>query len=557
MILSFEFHYNANNGVLENLLQCICEDFVIVYAIKRTGVLVRLDVQASQEQLMDFSDFLAQRLPLSVFFNASIVQGVLQMQEHTQIEKCNLVLPFTPKTLQNAQGNPFFANEIGINPYEKVERLLLRDKVGKTLAKADDTTSFESLFENVATLLDAGKSVAICSASGDFVYTKVDVSTKKRVGQLDDILATDLSVVEKMVVIYDNEIKALASLEKPSLRLRLNSLYEAKEILQTTRVNLSLPKDMVIYLLCVALMNRGIGFLAMEHLGGENFDVQLRCDGIITKIPQLCVSVLENGVIIIRDGDGYANANLKENLKKFEHRAYAQFSSILQEHNLFAQPSICFYHSKTHDDMIMHFNDAIGLVELVKFSIQFSNIQEIFDAISSSATGKKMVANYKEQFASIYANAANTQLHALPQNIYSMWGVLAVILGIAQSVEQGSMAVMENAEDFGGDRGPRIDYFRNDENALLSQFNFVAFVRSAMSFKLAGAQKMVLSFGIVEAMSFFIGDLSDYFVQKLNAKDILLAGSLFGSKRFTTLTCKNVGANHQIRFNKELPIDCP
>ena len=51
------------------------------------------------------------------------------------------------------------------------------------------------------------------------------------------VIPTDLSVIERMVVIKENEIKAIASLEKPSLHLRVNSLYKAKEILPTNIEN--------------------------------------------------------------------------------------------------------------------------------------------------------------------------------------------------------------------------------------------------------------------------------------------------------------------------------
>ena len=167
-----------------------------------------------------------------------------------------------------------------------------------------------------------------------------------------------------------------------------------------------------------------------------------------------------------------------------------------------------------------------------------------------------MVANYKEQFPEIYAKAISTDIPSdLPKSIYSLWKIAAMVLGISDNFERAAEQLIENAEDFGGQKGPRIDYFLEKEDALSSDFNYVRLVRSGISYKVAGTDNTTLSFGYMESLSFFLSDLADEHKENLMSTKIALSGSLFAYKRFAEMLSKNLKPNHTICFNKELPID--
>ncbi|DAB33677.1 MAG TPA: hypothetical protein CFH82_09130 [Sulfurospirillum sp. UBA12182] len=557
MILSFEFHYVSQNGVLENLLKSICEDFEIDYSITKNSSIVSLFVNANEEQLGAFSDFLSNRLPLSIFFKSSSVSVVEKKEENTVLEDCKLTLPFTPKTLALVTDEksqffmtPFVANEIGNVPFSNGSKIELCDNLENTLLLAND--KFQELYEGVAKLLKEGKKVLIHSSSGSYIYSQVASQNKATKDSI--VIATDLSVVEKMVVIKENEIKAIASLEKPAIRLKVNSLYATKGILSQSRVKLKLADDLLIKFICDFCFKEGIEFLSRIEQN-EDFDFVLKTDATLSQTPQIEVCVLENGEILIVSGDGYSAPLVKENLKKFENPAHAQFTSVIQERDLFAEQSSCFYLSKTHEDKFMHLSKQTGMLDLVSFPVE-KDFEKIFEKIKESSTGEKLLENYTQKFPELVDNALKIKIpQDAPNSIYTMWGICSVLLGFSQTYENAAEKLIENAEDYGGQKGPRVDYPLFDSEALVSNFNFIKMIRSAMSFKLAGTDDNTLSFGFLESLSYFLSDSADFYKENLSSQRIILCGSLFGIRRLSELSSRNILASSKLSFNRELPID--
>lgn len=558
MILAFEFNYISHNGVLENLLDKISKDFGISYKIGKKNSVVTLYTEGSEQELTDFSNFIGERLPLSIFFKSSAVNVLNAMPtDEYQLSPCTLTLPYTPKVLLTCRDehspdylNPLLNNEVGNSTYSAHGVLLKQN--GNIIINA--TNNFEPLYSQVAKIISSGARIAIHSASGNFIVGKIDETFKDKVKEDFTVIPTDLSVVEKMVVIKDNEIKAIASLEKPSIRLKVNSLYSEKDILGTQRVKIKLPDELLLLNICTQLHRDGIEFIYKVPLHSE-VDYSLEIDGTFSPIPQIEICVLENGEMLIVDGDGYSAPLVKENLKKFNESSHAVFSSIMQEHDLFGESVSCYYISKTHDDKLMYISPKTGLLDLVKFPIKRS-FKEIFELIESSQTGASLFKNYKEQYPDLVEHALHVKIpDTLPNNVYTMWGIAAVILGITQSIEEGSEKFIENAEDFGGQKGPRIDYFLQDPKALKSDFDFIKMIRSAMSFRLAGTDDVTLSFGFLESLAYFLTDSTDAFKENLESQKILLGGWMFGIKIFSELSSRNIQATLPVCFNRELPID--
>lgn len=559
MVLAFAFNYVSHNGVLENLLKRICEDFDISFSVIKQESIVTLYVEDEAQQLESFADFLSKRLPLSIFFKSSNVEVVENKEEGMEVCPTTLVLPFTPKTLDSVKDaksesfkNPFVKNEIGLSVFDASSLSFELKDQKLTAAQSDE---FEALFKSVANAIEDGKSIRLNSASGDILISKVTQKSQDEWHEGITVMPTDLSMTGKMVVAKENEIKALASLEKPAIQMRLNSIYREKEILPYSRVRLQLANDLLLYLLCEELFALGVEFVFKEYAPKKKEDGFVKVEGNVHCLNEIEVAVLENGEILITKGDGYSASILKENLKKFDSPAHAQFSSIVQEHKLFENICTCFYFSRTHDDMIMHLSKQTGLIELVKFPLKKS-ITDVFDEIKDSTTGEKLLQNYKEKFPDIFAHAKETKIDAnLPKSIFTIWGIAAVVLGISKDIESGSCKIIELAEDFGGNKGPRIDYFKLDEKSLHTEFNLAKMIRSVMSFKLAGTDDVILSYGLFESLAYFVSDSGDFYAKTLSSTHMLMAGSLFASKRLAEIASRNVQPNHVVCFNRELPID--
>lgn len=556
MVLAFEFQYISNNGVLERLLKNISLDFNINHKIIKNNSIVTLYVEESSEKLGEFADFLSSSLPLSIFFKSSSVQVVESIPEvEENLLPCEFPIEFTPKILSNLKDENSSAY---LNPFvvfSSNDALILL-KEGKELLCAKEANNFETLYEEVAKFISEGENIEIKTKSGNYTFGKVENLSHYGIKDNFEVIATDMSVVERMAVIRENEMKVLASLERPSIRVKVNAFYASKGILPTNRVKLRLADDLLIQLIGEKLFDKGIQFIFKTPSINLTCKIVLDFPKILPFFEPLEVAVLENGEIVIVKGKSYASPKLIESLDKFEDYAHASFASIMHEHGLFDNKSSCFYLSCVHDDKIMNYSREHGMLNLTHFKLP-SSFQAIFDEIEMSGkSGQKMIENYKNSFPDVFAHALTTVIpQNTPQSIYSLWKIVSIILGLSKDFEGGAQTLIENAENFGGKKGPRIDYFLLKEEALISDFNAIKCIRSGMSFKLAGIDDTTLSFGYMESLGYFLSDMADFYKENLLNEKIALGGSLFGYRRLTELSCQNIKPNHAICLNRELPIE--
>ncbi len=553
MILLFELNCLSKNYVLENLIDELCSDFKITYKIARVDNTIKLFIEDEIERLEEFSDYIPTRLPLSIFLKSTIVEVVEEiLQKSEEIPKCLLNLPFTPKALLECRDNlsPFVNNEIGASSFD-AKNILLKDKDALVLS-ASKKDEFDSFYTKIAQIIDSGEEVYIDSISGKYCIGKVDDSFSNK----DFIItATDFSLISKMIIAKENELKALVSLEKPIIKFRLNSIYKAKNILPNSRVKVQFPDELLLQNICERLNTLGVDFIYRVKEKSSTCRYSIEIDGKYSLIPKIEVSVLENGEILILNGNGYSSKQTRDSFKKFDIVSHAQFASVMQEHNLFEKGISCFYLSKTHDDLMMHFSQKLGMLELVKVPV-IKDMKEIFNIIESTDIGRRLVANYKKHFRSFYDNALSISIpDETPNSIYSVWGIISVVLGMSEKLEGAAEKIIEFAEDFSAKKGPKIDYVLHDKTSIKSDLNMIEALRTAMSYRLAGVEDMTLSFGIVESCSLFLSTLTDSNIENLSSEGTVLCGSLFASKDFAENSCKHILPNSKIYMNIELPID--
>ncbi len=556
MILAFEFRYLLSNGVLEALLSEICNDFSIPYALEREAQNVTLYVQGNEEALGKFGDFLGNSLPLSVFFKSSsvYVADKFPSTQNKDISFSKSVV-FTPKHLQ-ASTNPDGAEYL--LPYLDFQKGhdVITFQGNQTDFQATDTKSLNQLYDALTQALFEGQYIAC----GEYVLGRVEAISKLISSTQDvEIIATDLSVVERMVVIRENEIKALATLERPAILCKVNAFYAQKNILPMQRVWLKLCDTLFLYHLSLRLFAKGVQFLFKAPLTALKKSPNALLKGskelIETKLFRVCV--LENGEIMIVKGNQFASKSLLENRQKFSEASHAVLTSILQEHRLFDTNVSCFYLSKVHDDKIMSYSKEHGILDLTRVILPHS-FEALFDAIArSSKSAERLVENYQKSFPDIYKKAFNTAIPAnSPHSIFTLWKMIAIILGLSSTFEDGAQKLMELAEDFGGQKGPRMDYFLQKEETLVADLDYVRLIRSGMSFKLAGSDDQTLSFGYMQSLAYFISDTLDSHKESFGTQAVALGGSLFGCRRLSEMVYKNLKPNHSIYFNIELPIEC-
>ena len=557
MILAFEFTYLSHNGVLENLLKQSCVENNIKHLITRENTCVTLYVEENEERLGAFADALSASLPLSLFFKSSSVYVAESFPaQEESIPLLNIPVVFTPSKITSIEtpSSPLYL--LPYSTFNVASDTLSLFKEGEKVLEASSSEAFEEVYALLTTALSEGKTVQVKTASGLFVLGRIENAKQLPSMENVEVLPTDLSVVERMVVIRENEIKALATLERPSIRCKVNAMFAQKEILPTERVCVRLADEWLVYHVCKRLFAQGVSFLFKAPATLLKADVCVVTSLTLPAIEPLQVSVLENGEIILVKGKSYASKTLLENTKKFEEPSHGAFASIMQEHHLFDAKSSCFYLSKLYDDKLMNYSSEHGMLNLTSVPLP-SSFEALFDEIAqNSESSARLIENYKNTYPEMYAQALHVKIpETLPKSIYSLWKIIAVVLGFSSDLDKGAEVLIELAEDFGGQKGPRMDYFLQKEEALVSDMNYIKLIRSGMSFKLAGTDDATLAFGYVQSLAHFISDMSDYYKENLLNEKIALAGSLFGFRRFSEMVYKNLKPNHPICFNKELPIE--
>jgi hypothetical protein len=551
MILAFEFTYVSKNGILETLLQEIATDFGIVFRLTHQGETLTLYVEDTKERLGAFADVLSLSLPLSIFFKSSsvYVADALPTQSDVAVQSTHTPL-FTPKVLALVeQTKAPFASHQGA---EQNMALVQNDHVAMQAKNRDE---YLALYASIADALASNVSVGIQNDTSSYTITTIENAAALASMEAIEVIATDLSVVERLAVVRDNEIKALASMERPSIRVKVNALFAQKNILPTQRVVIRLGDDLFLYQLSKVLFEKGIHFIARTAHPFQEASTKVILSGMQPALP-LQIAVFENGEIALIKGDAYASKSLKESTEKFDEPSHGVFASLMQENNLFDASVSCFYLSKTHQDRIMHYSKEHGMLNLIEFPLPAS-FEELFSQIArSNPNAQRLVENYQTQYREICEKALQMPLlNDLPQSVYSLFKIASIVLGLSDSFENAAERLLENAEDFGGQKGPRMDCYLQKEDALSADFDYVRLIKSAMSYKLAGTDDNTLSFGLVESMAYFLTDLADAHKETLANQKIALGGSLFGYKRFSEIVIKNIKPNHTICMNKELPID--
>ncbi|MDR3347752.1 MAG: hypothetical protein LBN32_03975 [Helicobacteraceae bacterium] len=513
MNLLFEFVYVSQNAMLENFLVAIAQEAGIAHSIKKNGGVIELYVTADEAELGAFADKLASALPISIYMRKFDVKACdeIDITNGDEIEECKIYLPFTPSSLQKAENeiNPYIDNEIGFN--EANDHSITADYDDQHIVFTD----FKEAFETIAALIDEGKSVMI---NNRYSLSKLIDQTYK--GDLT-VMACDIGAIGKIAVAKNEDVNALASIERPIVTLPTNMIFAAKYPSLKRLIAVALPCDKTLYLLSRALMKRGIDLVAIEGL----------C--------RVEVTALDSRNLIVKD---YASLRLPPRIARIAEPHYRQFASAMIENGVEQAQNCGIYLSKIHDDRIMFNSPKDGVVDLLSIDVA-KDMETIIGKIAAiDENSGRLIDNYKNNSSDIYRAAKDINLIGATNSIYTLWSIAASIAGfdIDRMLEYITYSAVPN--------GPRVDY-RVEDN----QLNPYKFLRSVISFHLASVDSELLSYGIAESLIYFLVDVTDTLKNK--PEHVILCGSLFANKRLSSLAIKHLKPNQSVLFNNELPIE--
>lgn len=542
MILKFSFFKRINNGLLENIIHKILHTLTtkapFTSALTYTKNETFLYIDADEENIEDTADEFSKLLPISIFYGLEKAEVVEEKPESLELPDCSLNLPITALMQRDFLENEdiFLKPEIGENLGESLP-LIYNEKTANTPEECK-----EVLHHTVEDLKN-GKTVSINTRAGKKTIGVLNEQNSELLKESEfSIMPCDITIIGKMFIASNEEINALASLEKPLINLRQNLISINKNFIPTIYADVQLADTLLLYFISRQMFKNGYEYLFLTDAKADN---TLSYTQTKTVAP-LKVSVLENGAIIPFENHQYLST---QKIPDFEKISHERFTTLIYEHNLFEKVSTCFYLSKKYDDSVMVYSEPMGLVELFELQVP-SSINQVFEGIKSSENGAKLLEKYEKEFGKI----KNVEFKNPAYNFFTLLGVAGIFLGFGDDLQTSAENLLLKAKKSSAPKGPRIDILEEGEKYPKS-INFYKFIQSGLSFRLAGVDVESLSYGYIESIAYFLSSLSDKLAKEFESEYFCFAGSLFEFKRLIETSAKNIQPNHKVCVNRAFSQD--
>lgn len=512
MTLCFEFNYASSNEILEYFLRFYAGKSGLKFSIERVTERLNLSVQGEQEQLLAFADELSARVPHSIFVRDSRVYVSERISEaSSQGRVQNLLSNITPSMIDIFLAGRILPCENGILSDTSVWRNDRFEPVNEQNFSDLLNFTFEHIF--------SGEAVKFSDFAGEFELVKFDELDAK----FSAVMPTNLKNLPKIFIASKEEQIALASYEKPAVTLKTTALYRQNHPDAPRFFAVLAARDLFIYALCERLFKSGVNFIAVN-----------------ASKPLFSVTVLENDYIFSH-AQNYYSKIVADAILQAQDADLESFKRIIS-----SEPGgtwLRLFLSKFRADAIViwHKNESVSMLN---FSLPDS-FEQLFELIAREQGGDRLLANYAANFILPSGSIG------APNSFFTLFCMIGVILGFDSDLQKAGTKLLENAMDFNGQKGPRIDF----KMASKREFDVVRFFRSGMSFRLAGVDDRLLSYGYIESFAHFLSDFIDALKDEIDVKGVVLHGSLFECKTLANLVQKHVGAGLKVKFSHELSLE--
>lgn len=447
-------------------------------------------LQASAETTLEFAQKLSEILPFSLDFS------FLSLKEITE--------PLDENLFQTASlSKPLFMNAKEHQDFLDNNSSLYAD----TLGLIENTAFKGKMIHSPKELIDCLTQLKGMLKTQDFIPISTSrgplfFSLKK---PSPSVIFSDLSSVLTCTKLPLEDAQYLASLEKPSIKAPLKSVF--KDTFKNDEIIAQLPYDPILNLLCHILQDEGIEFVFTHE--SHSCEALLHYEALF-KTPKRLITPTKNFV-------------LENHLSTFPFKDELEF---LRE----TPNSIVLYISfKRPTRLLLHANGSLKTLLSVGF-----NFNQIFNLLKQDEKASRMLKNYAAKFPDFYARIAELSQYNLGgANLLDFFRILGFILGYSEDFH--SHSVISLAKECLRPKGPRIDYKILKDDSLKMALNFSKIMHSAMSFRLAGVENEILSLGILDSLAEFLGNFIWDNAQNFSVQEVTIAGDFFGEKVFLDL----------------------
>ena len=567
MYIAFKFKYIHDNGLLVRLASRITDLSSLEINLARDGDMFFIESHGEQTELEELAGLISSIIPQSLFLLESSVSEIEGFTQKNDDEKklSSLNIPYCiecQNTITQTLKIPSICSVCG-----DVEEEF----------KEDFTALAEELIEK--------KELDLKTLNGVRRFSLLE--TKEE--QNSSLLICDPSDISKDFLLTQGELNALMMIEKPSVRIKPKVLMHHEHELLKPMYDVFFADDKVTLALSTALAKKGVRAvycsdrpsLKVATALNENLIIEAGGDmlpwshSFTNKVPLSCNF---NGYHSYVDADGLTldnSANKKEkksvefvdlhNNTKSDNNipfepAHGALRSVVLEHDLGAQSLAMIYLSKKNTSQICSYSPKIGYLTMVNFTDNYlESPKAMLDAIESMDDGgKKLIANYKKQFPELFETLLNTKMEvdSKSSTLEKLYGIAAHCIGLTTDTNYkfASEYLEATALEFQGKSGPRIDYkVLKQENGFELDTRLV--IRSCISFRLAGVDEYLVSFGFMDSLADFIADQAEVCDANVGLDGAVIGGDLFENHQLIMRAYNALSPNFKVYRNQRLSVD--
>ncbi|WQV05785.1 protein hydE [Helicobacter pylori] len=447
-------------------------------------------LQASTEITLEFAQKLSEILPFSLDFSFLSLKEITEPLDENLFQTAS---PSKPLFMNAKEHQDFLDNNSSLyaNTLGLIENTAFKGKMIHSPKELIDCLT------QLKGMLKTQDFIPIFTSRGPLFF-----SLKK---PSPSVIFSDLSSVLTCTKLPLEDAKYLASLEKPSIKAPLKSVF--KDTFKNDEIIAQLPYDPILNLLCHILQDEGIEFVFTHE--SHSCEALLHYEALF-KTPKRLITPTKKFV-------------LENNFSTFPFKDELEFLSTTPN-------SIVLYISfKRPTRLLLHANGSLKTLLSVGF-----DFNQIFNLLKQDEKASRMLKNYAAKFPDFYARIAELSQYNLGgANLLDFFRILGFILGYSEDFH--SHSVISLAKECLRPKGPRIDYKILKNDSLKMALNFSKIMHSAMSFRLAGVENEILSLGILDSLAEFLGNFIWDNAQNFSVQEVTIAGDFFGEKVFLDL----------------------
>ncbi|WQV82507.1 protein hydE [Helicobacter pylori] len=447
-------------------------------------------LQASAEITLEFAQKLSEILPFSLDFSFLSLKEITKPLDENLFQTTSLSKPLFMNAKEHQdfldKNASLYANALGF--------------IKNTAFKGDIIRSPKELIDCLTQLKGMLK-------TQDFtpIFTSRGALSLSLKNPSISVIFSDLSSVLSCTKLPLEDAKYLASLEKPSIKAPLKSVF--KDTFKNDEIIAQLPFDPILNLLCHILQDEGIEFVFTHE--SRSCEALLHYEALF-KTPKRLITPAKNFVL--------------EN-----HLSTLPFKDELEFLSATPNSIVLYFSFKRPTRLLLHANGSLKTLLSVSF-----DFNQIFNLLKQDEKASRMLKNYATKFPNFYARILELSKYQLGgTNLLDFFQILGFVLGYSEDF--CTQSVIPLAKECLRPKGPRIDYKILKDDSFKMALNFSKIMHSAMSFRLAGVENEILSLGILDSLAEFLGNFIWDNAQNFSVQEVTIAGDFFGEKVFLDL----------------------